>query len=76
MLSNPEKMQLRQLVQSPQWGTMERLANMLCDKMKEESAVKDTEWDTLKTTLLNEGIIRGIKSLVKEVYENIQSIEQ
>lgn len=68
-------MQLRQLVQSQQWGTLEKLAASLCDKIKEDSCVKETEWDTLKATLLNEGIIRGVRKLVSEVYENIQSIQ-
>lgn len=75
MLSKPEKQQLKQLLQSPQFPAFERLANELCDKYAYESPVRETEWETLRTTLTNQGMIMGIKKLIQELYANLQDNE-
>ena len=68
MINQNEKSQIKALLQSPQWKTVEQVANELCDKVAYDSKVRDTEWDTLKTTLIDEGQVRGIKRLIQELY--------
>jgi len=68
MIGNQDKSILKQLVQSPQWSVIEHLANEVCVKLEGESSVHDSEWETLKATLLKEGKVRGIRHLLQEIY--------
>ena len=71
-LTKGERQQIRQILQTPQWATVDRLANLLCDKISYSSKVKDTEWETLKTVLTEEGEVRGIKRLIQEMFNQAQ----
>jgi dihydroneopterin aldolase len=73
MIGNTERLQIKQLIQSPQWATLERLANEICETLK-ESSVRETEWDTIKATLLQEGQVLGIKKLLQEAYKHAQNV--
>jgi hypothetical protein len=72
MLDNREKSQLKLLLQTPQWSAFERLAALLCDKLRLDDPVRDTEWETIKATLSNHGQIRGIQYLLQQVWDNIK----
>ena len=72
-LTNQERIQIRQLLQSPQWATAERVANEMCDDVTKDTKLRDTEWETLKTTVYDEGQVNGIKRLIKELYDIAQS---
>ena len=69
MLAKSQKQQLRQLMQSPQWGAFFQLAEEKCARVESDSVVKDSEWETLKTTLLNEGRVRGVRELLQEAMD-------
>ena len=73
MLTNPERIQIRQLLQTPQWQTAERVANEMCDDLAKDTKLRDTEWETLKTTVYDEGQLSGIKRLIKELYNIAQN---
>ena len=73
MLTSVEKTQIRQALQTPQWQTVEKLSHDLCDKLKEDDCIRDTEWDTLKTLLQREGKIRGIRWFIQELYNAAQN---
>jgi len=68
MITNGERGQIRQVLSTPQWQTVERMAEILCQSIKDSPVVKDTEWDTLRTALLNEGEVRGIRRFIQELY--------
>ncbi len=72
MITKHDRSLLKNLFQSPQWRIVELIANELVDKIKGDSVVRDTEWETLKTAVLNEGQIRGIKTLLQELLEQAQ----
>ena len=72
MITQGEKSQIKMILQNPQWQTIERMAGLFCDKVSYESVVRETQWDTLKTSLLNEGRVRGIKDFLKELYNQCQ----
>jgi hypothetical protein len=67
-----EKAFVKGLVQSTQWKVIEHYAEELIKKIKEEPKIKDNEWDTLKTTLQDEGRIQGIRQFIQELF-NIAS---
>ena len=71
-LTTGERTQIRQILQSPGWQTAERLANILCDKIAYQSKVKDTEWETIRTALMEEGEVRGVKRFIQEMYNQAQ----
>lgn len=75
MLDGNQKKQIRQTISSPQWAAFELLANEMCDKIKEDSVVRNTEWDTLQAVLLAEGQLRGIRNFIKECYEHASKTE-
>lgn len=70
MISNPEKRQCRQIIQSPQWKVVEMIANEMCNKINSDSNIRDSEWETVKTTLINDGMVRGIRNFIQEIYNN------
>lgn len=72
MITATERQQIKYILQSPQWQTIERVAHLLCDKISYDSVVMETEWDTLRTAILNEGKTRGIKELIQELYREAQ----
>lgn len=69
-IAKSQKQQLRQLIQSPQWSAFDQLAQEMCAKLESDSVVRDSEWDTLKVALMNEGRVRGIRELIQETLEN------
>ena len=75
MLTKNERGQIRQLVQAPQWPTLERVAELKIASIVNEETVKDTEWETLQSVLMKEGRIKGIKELIKELI-NLSQYEQ
>lgn len=68
MLSRPEKTQLKQALQSPQWATVEKFADAMCAKIKDSSPVRESEWESIKAMLTQEGQIQGIRTFIKELY--------
>lgn len=62
---------MRQLVSSPQGRELIVMADEICAKLKNDSSVRETEWDTLKELLTSEGKVRGIKLLIQEM--NLQA---
>lgn len=76
MISPSEKIQIIKLLQSPQWKSVENLANEMIDRLKDDSQLRDSEWDTLKEVLLKEGRIRGIREFIQEIYNLASQNEQ
>ena len=72
MPTTGEKEQIRQLIGTPQWATVEALANQLCETIERDTVVGDSEWDTLKKALLDEGQVRGIRKFIAELYKEAQ----
>lgn len=73
MISKLEREQIKSLLQSPQWQAVELVANRLKDKISNEANVGDSEWETVRNTLLNEGQKRGINRLMQELYDIVQN---
>ena len=67
MTTEQEKAQLRSIVQSPQWQTVLAFAENLCASIKTEPHTYDTEWESIRDTLIDEGQVRGIKNLLQSL---------
>lgn len=70
MIDKNQRSQIRALLTSPQWASLELLAKELCAKIDDETIVSETEWLTLQTALMNEGQVRGINRFLKEIYDH------
>ena len=69
MITKSDKSLLRQFFQSPQWKVIEGISNELKTKWRTDSVVGETEWDTVKKALLNEGQERGVNILSQELLD-------
>ena len=68
-MNEKDKSIIKTLFTRPEFRSIENLANYLCVKIREEQPrVRDTEWETIKETLTQEGQVGGIKRLLQEVY--------
>lgn len=68
-LTGVERGHIKQILQMPQWKSVEHLASMLCDRIAYNSKVKPTQWETLKSAIWDDGQIQGIKGLLQEMYK-------
>lgn len=69
MITNGDRNLLKNLFLSPTWKVLEHIADLYVEKINTEIVVKDSEWDTVKTALMNEGRKRGIGDFIKELLE-------
>ena len=69
MFTESERSQIKLLISSPHWQTVERVANALCEKIAQEPCLADTEWGTVSAAVLAEGKVRGIRQLFQELFD-------
>lgn len=69
MITNAERSQIRQILQAPQWRTVERVIEDFIIQLQSDSSVKDTEWETLRETLIKEGRVQGMRLVISKLYE-------
>ena len=72
MISNTEKIQIKQILQAPQWDAIMNVINLRLLQIREESTLRDSEWETLKATCLKDGRIEGLNLLVQDLYRIAQ----
>lgn len=69
MITKGEQDQLRLIIQDPKFRLLERLADETCQKIDGSPLNHETEWETIKSALLREGEVRGIRRLIQTYYE-------
>lgn len=72
MLGKLEKDQIRHILQSPQWRTIEKFAEEYVQGLKDGSNLRSTEWETAAACLMEEGQISGIRNFIQELYKQSQ----
>jgi len=72
MITTTEKQQVRQLLQDPKWKAVENIAEALISKIKDDTVLRNTEWDTIKEAVLQSGRIEGIRNFIQELYIQAQ----
>ena len=66
MITSSEKSQIKQLLQDPKWQTVERIVEVVIEQIKDNSPLRETNDETLREFLIQEGQVRGIRKLIKE----------
>ena len=72
---NTRQSQIKQLLQSPHFETAKMIAQELIQKIRDQSNLGDTEWETARNVALEEGQIRGINKFIDELYHIAQKEE-
>ena len=72
--SKIEKQQIFSLLQSAQWPAIEQFSESLCEEIKNGAFIGDTEWETVKSFLLQEGQVQGIKRFLAELYNQTKDV--
>ncbi|MFZ2151791.1 MAG: hypothetical protein WAV09_01640 [Minisyncoccia bacterium] len=67
-MNDKDKSTIKTLFTRPEFRSIENLANYLVQRIREEPKVRETEWETIRETLTQEGQVAGIKRLLQEVY--------
>ena len=67
MLTQQQKSSIKNLMQGPAWPALKQLQEELCTKLLNEPKSRDTEWETIRTTLSMEGQVQGIKRFFQEM---------
>lgn len=71
-LTNIEKSLLKKLMQSPEFSLIQRMAELMCREIEEESIMRSTEWEAISSGLLKEGRLMGIKCFLREFYNQFE----
>lgn len=71
-LTDAEKSQIRGIIFSPQWKTIERVAELVIQEFRGENTIRETEWETLKNTILKEGRAQGVEQFFQELLKQTQ----
>lgn len=69
MLTPQQLGSLKNLLQSPQWKIVEAVAEEFCNETKQASPLRNTEWDTIRELLRQEGKVEGVKNLLQKLYQ-------
>ena len=72
MISKIESQQVKSLLQDPRWRTIERIVDLYSDRVQNESSMRDSQWETVRETILKEGRTRGVRELIQELYDIAQ----
>ena len=67
MLTQQEQSRLRGLVSSADWAILQRLADLVCQRIKSNPLSRESEWELTRSTLEQEGQIQGIRKFIDEI---------
>lgn len=68
MLTDIEKAQIKHIIESPQWETVKRVADLFIQKIQSRSVISDNQWETIKNTITKEGKVQGIREFIQELF--------
>ena len=61
------------LLQSPGWKVVEQVINDIIVQEREQSNLRESEWETAKNTALEEGRVQGLRKLQQELFNLAQN---
>lgn len=67
MLLKTDKQALKHLISSDMGAVLRNLMELYCQKINNEPLNTGSEWETVKSSLLREGQIQGIRKLYQEM---------
>lgn len=71
-MNKSDKSLIKQLLQDPKWQVVENLMEEIIQNRKNESNLKETEWETAKSVALEEGQIQGLINFKNRLYKEAQ----
>lgn len=74
MIDDRGRTQIKQLLSSPQWRIVEEIADGLCQKIRDEGVIRESEWETIRSLLTSEGEVRGIRRFLQELYSQASKL--
>ena len=67
-MTEQEKSQIRHMLSSPQWKTIENVAELMRAEIKDDSCLRATEFDTIVSVAKSEGKREGIRDFIQRLY--------
>lgn len=68
MFTAAQTNRIKTLLASKEWQEVEQVAHEVQAQIRSTSPLRNTQWETTKETLLREGKIQGINTLIQELY--------
>lgn len=73
MIDGPQRKQILALMQTPQWGVLEQVAEQLKEVIKDEEFEYFTEWEYISKNLRRDGQVLGITRFFNELYKEVRN---
>lgn len=61
------------LLQSPSWKVVEQVIEEIIASERDQSNLRETEWETAKNVALEEGRIQGLRKLTQRLFDLAQN---
>lgn len=68
-MTDQDKQTLRSLLFTPHWKVLEQLADEMCREINGRTKVGETEFETVKKAINDEGEQRGIRSVLQRIFD-------
>ena len=68
-LTDNEKSQLRTLITDPKWSAVEKAKEIYCAGERDNSPLRETEFETLKALMANEYKVQGVREFLQRLIE-------
>ena len=62
---------VKALIRDPKWPAVADMVEHYCVEISNNSPVRDSEYETLKTLFIQEGKIQGVREFYQRLNENI-----
>lgn len=74
MISDQDKLQIKGLYVGPLMGILNNVLDEMVKDVNERSRVSDSEWETVRKTLMDEGEMRGLKRFQQRLFDISSSV--
>lgn len=72
MLSEQDKQKIKSLLFTPTWSVLEQVALDMTNEIRARSKTGDSEWDTARKAVADEGEERGIMKFLQRLLDSGQ----
>ena len=69
MISQQDKSVIKMTLQSPGWRVIQQVCDEMIKNWQNQSKLGQTEWETARNVIRDEGRCEGIRNLVQELYK-------
>ena len=69
MIGNQEKSVIKMTLQSPGWRVIQQVGEELIKNWQNQSKLGQTEWETARNVVRDEGRCEGIRNFIQELFK-------